>query len=86
MYIRESADAHRQMGNSLAVRLPVELAQRLGVKEGDEVSVTLKGERTIEFRSKKRPIAEELLVRVSEITDKFPADFAFDRDEAKARR
>jgi antitoxin MazE len=73
-------------GNSLAVRLPAKLVQQLGVKEGDEVSLTLKGEGAIEIETKKRPTAEELLARARGICDKFPADFEFDRDEANARR
>lgn len=73
-------------GNSLAVRLPAKLVQELGVKEGDEVSITVKGEGAIEIESRRRPTAEELLTRVRDIHDKFPADFEFDRDEANARR
>lgn len=73
-------------GNSLAVRLPAKLVQELGVKEGDELSLTVKGEKAVEIEAKKRPSAEELLARVKEIRDKFPANFKFDREEANARR
>lgn len=73
-------------GNSLAVRLPAKLVQELGLKEGDELSLSVKGEKAVEIEAKKRPSAEELLARVKEIRDKFPASFKFDREEANARR
>jgi antitoxin MazE len=86
MYILGQTMRIARWGNSLAVRLPAKLVQELGVKEGDEVSITVKGEGAIEIASKKRPTAEELLAHVREIHEKFPADFKFDRDEANARR
>ncbi len=70
-------------GNSLAVRLPARLVQELGVKEGDEVSLTAKGEKTIE--AEKKPSREELFERVKKIRKPLPRGFKFDRDEANER-
>lgn len=86
MYIQEGVMRVAKWGNSLAVRLPARLVQELGVKEGDEVSLTAKGEKAIEIEAARRPTAEELLARVKDIRDKFPADFKFDREDANARR
>ncbi len=74
-------------GNSLAIRLPAEMVEKLGLKEGDELveqpgfaeekQVVLKREKTL----------EEMWERFEEIrkTVKVPEDFKFDRDEANSR-
>lgn len=62
---------------------PAEVVEELGVKEGDEVSMTLKVERA--EAPQQRPTAEELLARVREMRRPLPAGFKFDRDEANER-
>ncbi len=73
-------------GNSLAIRLPADLVEKLGVKEGDEI-VAQNGfaEESIYIRRQKT--REEMWARVAEIRKKanIPADFKFDRDEANSR-
>jgi antitoxin MazE len=73
-------------GNSLAIRLPADMVEKLGVKEGDEIyavpgmsedAVTLKRQKTL----------DEMWARMDEIRKKHPAPagFKFDRDEANSR-
>jgi len=69
-------------GNSLAVRLPKTLVERLGLKEGDQ----------IELRAVENPtpgIAQtrargEALARLRSFRGMAPADFRFDRSDANA--
>lgn len=73
-------------GNSLAIRLPAELVEKLGVKEGDEVEAQPGfREETVALRRKRTP--EELLEALEAIrkSNKVPADYKFDREEANAR-
>ena len=64
-------------GNSLAVRLPVDLVRELGLKEGDQVS-----QDTLALRKLTR---EEALRRIKAAKWELPADYKFDRDDANAR-
>ena len=70
-------------GNSLAVRLPAEIVERLGLKEGDEVS-HFNGfkEETVTLRRKKT--RAELLESLRRIraTSPIPADYVFKRSDA----
>jgi antitoxin MazE len=73
-------------GNSLAIRLPAELVEKLGVKEGDELEAQPGfREETVSIRRKRT--REELLQRLEEIrkTVKVSADYKFDREEANKR-
>ena len=70
-------------GNSLAIRLPAELVERLGVKEGDEIDeVPGMREDAVTFRRKKT--REELWARVEEIQKRspIPAGYKFTRADA----
>jgi antitoxin MazE len=70
-------------GNSLAVRLPKELVEALGLKEGDELKLTPKGRRHAEVeRDMSR---EEALAKLRKFRGLIPADFKFDREEAHER-
>jgi antitoxin MazE len=71
-------------GNSLAVRLPKAMVDTLGLKEGDEVGLTLTTERDAEAAAKAERIRwlEEMRRKYS---GRLPADFKFDRDEANSR-
>ena len=44
-------------GNSLVVRLPVEVIEELGLKEGDEIQITIKARDWIEVE--KKPAVEQ---------------------------
>jgi antitoxin MazE len=73
-------------GNSLAIRIPADVAQKLGVKEGDEV-YTVPGMSEESVTIKRKKTLEEMWARVDEIrkTVKRPAGYKFDRDEANSR-
>jgi antitoxin MazE len=73
-------------GNSLAVRLPKELVEAIGLKEGDNIELRA-GEGHI-FDVYKHLTAEEALKRLKERSKtrpSLPEDYVFDRDEANAR-
>ena len=71
-------------GNSLAVRLPRALVEALGLKEGDDIEITVAGTRDFEVsRDRSR---EELLKHLRKFRGLIPADFKFDREKANARR
>jgi antitoxin MazE len=69
-------------GNSLAVRLPAAVVERLGLKEGDEIEIVA-GDGTMAVHRK--PTAEEVLERLKKYEGRLPADWMFDRDEATSR-
>jgi antitoxin MazE len=65
-------------GNSLAVRLPTSLIKALGLREGEEVEITVK----------KKDDIKVFLNELQKIRTEIPllsADFKFDREEANAR-
>ncbi|HEX3652471.1 MAG TPA: AbrB/MazE/SpoVT family DNA-binding domain-containing protein [Rhizomicrobium sp.] len=70
-------------GNSLAVRLPKELVEKLGLKEGDKLELVSAKKGTA---SVARDIArEEALKRIRKFRGWMPKDFKFDREEAHER-
>jgi antitoxin MazE len=72
-------------GNSLAIRIPAEVVEKLGLKEGDDVDIqpsAVNGLELIRLASRR-----ERIERLREIMkDTMPADYKFDREEANARR
>lgn len=70
-------------GNSLAIRLPVAVAEALQLEEGDEVELQVAGARSLEVSRK--PTNRELLERLRKFRGRLPSDFKFDRLEANAR-
>lgn len=69
-------------GNSLAVRLPMDLVRKLGLQEGDRIDLvaddgTLKVQR--------QPRAEEVLERLRHLRGKLPAAERPSRDAAHER-
>lgn len=70
-------------GNSLAIRLPKAIVELLGLKEGDEVEITVRDDRTLGIeRDEKRKRA---LQRLKELGGPLPEGFKFDREEANER-
>jgi antitoxin MazE len=59
-------------GNSLAVRIPADVARALGLKEGDDLDVRAKGERTLELS--RRMTREELVAHMASFKLQLPAD------------
>lgn len=70
-------------GNSLAVRLPAAVVEALGLKEGDDIEISVAGAHTFEIERK--PEGRELLARIRKYRGRLPADFKFDRLEAHER-
>jgi antitoxin MazE len=70
-------------GNSLAVRLPVELIEALNLREGDEVE--LSGLEPGQLSVQRRLNKAEAWAKLSQITVDLPPGYKFDRDEANAR-
>jgi antitoxin MazE len=69
-------------GNSLAVRLPADVAEALDIKEGDDLRFTVEaGKLMVETKLSR----EELIRRLDALRRPMPAGFKFDRDEANAR-
>lgn len=69
-------------GNSLAIRIPADVAHALGLKEGDEVDVAADETGLHVSRNDRRARALEAL---RSLQGALPADYRFDRDEANAR-
>ena len=74
-------------GNSLSVRLPVALVEKLGIAEGDQLQVVASVRRgtgaTLAVR--REPSKLERLQSMRKYRGALGADFRFDRDEANAR-
>ena len=70
-------------GNSLAIRIPAEVAAALELKEGDEIEVRVAGSRSSAVDRDRR--RERAMERIRAARWKLPPDWKFDRDEANAR-
>lgn len=70
-------------GNSLAVRLPAVIVEALELKEGDDVEISLAGER--EFAVKRDRSRERAIKALRKLRRPLPPGFVFDREEANAR-
>lgn len=70
-------------GNSLAVRLPVEVVVALDLKDQDEIEVHVEGQRALAVR--KVPGSRELIARLRKYRGRLPRGFKFDRLEANER-
>jgi antitoxin MazE len=71
-------------GNSLAVRLPKKLVEKLGLTEGDHVNLTSADEQTIVV-SKDRAGEGDFLGKLRALQKPRPRDFVWNRDDANAR-
>ncbi len=71
-------------GNSLGIRLPRAVVKALGLKEGDEIEITIAGARRFEVsRDRRREVA---LKRLRKYRGLLPQGFKFEREKANARR
>ncbi len=69
-------------GNSLAVRLPADMAEALDIKEGDDLRFSVEaGKLTFETKLSR----EEIIRRLDALRRPMPPGFKFDREEANAR-
>ena len=71
-------------GNCLAVRLPKELVDAFGLKEGDELNVVVARSGTVEVATREDQ-RRWALARLAERNWTLPPDYKFDRDEANER-
>ncbi len=67
-------------GNSLAVRLPAALVEELGVKEGDELSLTSKGEGVVEVA--RTAAGNDPIASLRKYRGLVPAGYKFKREDA----
>jgi antitoxin MazE len=70
-------------GNSLAVRLPAAVVDALGLKEGDEIEISIAGKR--DFKIARDPSKEKALEAIRRLARPFPPGFKFDREDANER-
>ena len=70
-------------GNSLAVRLPANVVDVLGLKEGDDIEIEVAGAR--HFAIRRAAGTREVLERLRQYRGRLPSDFKFDRLEANER-
>ncbi|WP_029146808.1 AbrB/MazE/SpoVT family DNA-binding domain-containing protein [Methylophilus sp. 5] len=70
----------QKWGNSLAVKLPHNFVQAFEIKEGDDISLCVAGERSSD--DIKQEHAKELLMRLRVFRGRLPESFRFDRVEA----
>jgi antitoxin MazE len=71
-------------GNSLAVRLPKALVEKLGLKEGDEINVVAAKDDVIEVETREEQ-RRRALERLASLNWTLPPDYKFDREEANER-
>lgn len=70
-------------GNSLAIRLPADLARDLGLKEGDELTMHQVGKKS--FLVEREMTREEAVQELRNAGRPLPKGFRFNRLEAHAR-
>jgi antitoxin MazE len=80
---KEAAMQVSKWGDSLAVRLPKALVEKMGLIAGDEISIVDVAERTLVVQKEDRRKAA--LERMASRNWTLPADYTFDRDEANER-
>ncbi|HYI38839.1 MAG TPA: AbrB/MazE/SpoVT family DNA-binding domain-containing protein [Allosphingosinicella sp.] len=83
MYIRELNMKVAKWGNSLAIRIPKDVAKALGINEGDDVE--LEPGRIGVLRLNREMTREEALESLRRLRGTMPVGFKFDREEANAR-
>jgi antitoxin MazE len=71
-------------GNSLAVRIPADVARALGLKEGDDVELCALDDRQVAIVTDRQRRAAAL-EQLKKFRGSLPPDFKFDREEANAR-
>jgi antitoxin MazE len=71
-------------GNSLAVRLPKALVEKLGLKEGDQLNIVAARDGAIEVETNQDQ-RRRALERMAARNWTLPEGYRFDRDEANER-
>ena len=70
-------------GDSLAVRLPKALVERMGLSAGDELTIVDAADRTLVVQKEDRRKAA--LEQLASLNWTLPSDYKFDREEANQR-
>jgi antitoxin MazE len=70
-------------GNSLAIRIPAAVAEALGLKEGDDIEITIAGAR--QFKVGRDKSRDRALAKLRALKKPLPAGFVFERDDSNAR-
>lgn len=70
-------------GNSLSVRLPKEVVEALGLKEGDDVAIAADNPHAVAVDRDRR--IEEALAVLRKYRGRMPVGFKFNREEANER-
>ena len=70
-------------GDSLAVRLPKALVEKMGLRAGDEINIVDVAERTLVVQKEDRRKAA--LERMASRNWMLPLEYKFDRDKANER-
>ncbi|MDQ2891530.1 MAG: AbrB/MazE/SpoVT family DNA-binding domain-containing protein [Pseudomonadota bacterium] len=71
-------------GNSLAIRIPVDVVRELGLKEGDTVDLCALDDAKVALISE-RQRREAAVKELEKFRGWMPADYKFDRDEVHER-
>jgi len=66
-------------GNSLAVRLPAAVVEKLGLKEGDEIDLAIESDRELEVS--RDQAVEERIERIRALRVPMPPGYKFNREE-----
>lgn len=70
-------------GNSLSVRLPKEVVEALGLKEGDEIAIAAEDSPALALDRDRK--IEEALAVLRKYRGRMPVGFKFNREEANER-
>jgi antitoxin MazE len=73
-------------GNSLAIRIPADVAEKQGIKQGDDVDAIFTHKNDAAYAERKHKI-EDAWKEFDRVVGRvhLPADYKFDRDEANSR-
>lgn len=78
-YIREGVVKIAKWGNSLAVRIPAEVAEKLKLSAGQEVQLRVTGVHKFQVSRDRR--RQDALKKLRSLRVALPGDYVFDRDE-----
>ncbi len=70
-------------GNSLAIRLPKQLVEKMNLKQGDEITLDAVNDKTLILRQNK--LRRQAILRMAGRAWAVPENWVFDRDEANTR-
>ena len=66
-------------GNSLAIRVPADVAEKLRLRSGDEIQIAITGEHKFEVSRDRRRL--QALEKVKKLRFELPSNYKFNREE-----